>query len=484
MSWVRSRNSLTSRQGWHAHERDDDRDVDDEHDDEDDRGGDEHDDHYNNAINTNTNTNINVSSNSMSSSSTNISSGKRTGRGGGGVVVVGGLRVNPDWAKLPLFNRKQWTRVRFGDVVENLNETVSEPAEAGIERFIGLEHLEPGSLHIRAWGNVAEGTTFTRRCRPGQVLFGKRRAYQRKVAVAEFDAVVSGDIYLLAPKNERLLPELLPFICLSEKFFQHAVGTSAGSLSPRTNWNSLASFEFDLPPLDQQRRIAEILWAVDAAKQAFEQSSHAAAVVRRTRMSKAFSDRNHPTVTIRESGDVQLGRQRAPKYQSGTFTKPYLRVANVFDGFIDYSDVLNMDFDQQDLQTYCLSAGDILLNEGQSRELVGRCAIYDGKLPECCFQNTLIRYRAGKNVLKDYAFAYFQHCFHTGVFAAISSQTTSIAHLGADRFAKLKIPIPPKREQQKIADTYAEIRMAELATTAHLSRISELQSSIVNAVTS
>lgn len=176
------------------------------------------------------------------------------------------LTPNKNWAKLPLFNRKNWSRVRFGDVVENLNETC-DPAEAGLERVIAMEHLEPGSLHIRAWGKVADGTTFTRRCRPGQVLFGKRRAYQRKVAVAEFDAVVSGDIYVLAPKGDRLLPELLPFLCLSERFFQHAVGTSAGSLSPRTNWSSLASFEFDLPPLDQQRRIAEILWAVDEVTQ-------------------------------------------------------------------------------------------------------------------------------------------------------------------------------------------------------------------------
>jgi type I restriction enzyme S subunit len=158
--------------------------------------------------------------------------------------------------------------VRFGDVVENCNETC-DPADAGLERFVAMEHLEPGSLHVRSWGNVADGTTFTRRCRPGQVLFGKRRAYQRKVAVAEFEAVVSGDIYVLAPKDsQRLLPELLPFLCLSERFFQHAVGTSAGSLSPRTNWSSLASFEFDLPPLDQQRRIAEILWAVDEQQQA------------------------------------------------------------------------------------------------------------------------------------------------------------------------------------------------------------------------
>jgi type I restriction enzyme S subunit len=81
---------------------------------------------------------------------------------------------------------------------------------------------------------VADGTTFTRRCRPGQVLFGKRRVYQRKVAVAEFEAVVSGGIYVCAPEDDRLLPERLPFLGLSERFFQYAVGTSAGSLSPRT----------------------------------------------------------------------------------------------------------------------------------------------------------------------------------------------------------------------------------------------------------
>ena len=163
--------------------------------------------------------------------------------------VPGDLRPNPGWASLPLFDRKGWRRVRFGDVIENVNETERDPAEVGIERFIGLEHLEPGSLQIRTWGNVADGTTFTRRCRPGQVLFGKRRAYQRKVAVAEFDAVVSGDIYVFMPADNRLLPELLPFICLSERFFQYAVETSAGSLSPRTNWKHLADFEFDLPPL-------------------------------------------------------------------------------------------------------------------------------------------------------------------------------------------------------------------------------------------
>jgi len=90
------------------------------------------------------------------------------------------FKPNPAWASLPLFDRTSWNRVRFGEVVENCNKTC-DPADAGLERFVAMEPLEPGSLHVRSWGNVAAGTTFTRRCRPGQVLFGKRRAYQRKV---------------------------------------------------------------------------------------------------------------------------------------------------------------------------------------------------------------------------------------------------------------------------------------------------------------
>lgn len=153
-----------------------------------------------------------------------------------------------------------WKWVKFGEVVRLCRETCKDPAAEGIERYIGLEHIEPGDLRVRTWGDVADGTTFTNRVRPGQVLFGKRRAYQRKVAVADFDAVCSGDIYVFESVNPtRLLPELLPFLCQTDAFFDHAVGTSAGSLSPRTNWSSLAEYEFALPPLEEQRRVVALL---------------------------------------------------------------------------------------------------------------------------------------------------------------------------------------------------------------------------------
>lgn len=161
-----------------------------------------------------------------------------------------------------------WTRVAFGDVVRLSKARVPDPEAAGIERVVGLEHIEPGDLRIRRWGDVADGTTFTTLFKPGQVLFGKRRAYQRKVAVADFEGVCSGDIYVLEPAHDRLMPELLPFLCQTDAFFDHAVGTSAGSLSPRTNWTSLASFEFLLPPIQEQARLVEVMSAARSATEA------------------------------------------------------------------------------------------------------------------------------------------------------------------------------------------------------------------------
>ncbi|MFC1791792.1 restriction endonuclease subunit S, partial [Gemmatimonadota bacterium] len=156
------------------------------------------------------------------------------------------------------------TTVAFGDVVQLSKERSKNPGTDGFERYLGLEHLDPGGLKVRSWGDVADGTTFTSVFRPGQVLFGKRRAYQRKVAVADFSGVCSGDIYVLEPKGNHLLPELLPFICQSEPFYDYVISMSQGGLSPRVCWKALAKFEFALPPLEKQRRIAEVLqaWAV------------------------------------------------------------------------------------------------------------------------------------------------------------------------------------------------------------------------------
>lgn len=213
-------------------------------------------------------------------------------------------------------------KVRFGDVVCLSKARCSNPLAEGVERFVGLEHLEPGDLRIRSWGNVADGVTFTSVFRPGQVLFGKRRAYQRKVAVADFAGVCSGDIYVLESKDANtMLPELLPYICQTNAFFEHAVGTSAGSLSPRTNWSNLADYAFALPPLEMQERIIELISAFDEQIEAIE-TAHSAAVCLKNSMAESV----FPVAEVKSYMD-------APQEYCGRKLVPLGKLASLQVGF-------------------------------------------------------------------------------------------------------------------------------------------------------
>jgi Type I restriction modification DNA specificity domain len=107
-------------------------------------------------------------------------------------------------------------------------------------------------------------------------------------------------------------------------------------------------------------------------------------------------------VRVKSVGGVQLGRQRSPQYHSGPNMCPYLRVMNVFEDRIDTEDIMKMDFSLEDFERYRLESGDILLNEGQSRELVGRSAIYRGEVPGACFTNTLVRFHPDAPIGPDY----------------------------------------------------------------------------------
>lgn len=186
---------------------------------------------------------------------------------------------------------------------------------------------------------------------------------------------------------------------------------------------------------------------------------------------------------ISKAGDVQLGRQRAPKYQSGKWTRPYLRVANVFDGYFDFEDVLSMDFNDRDFARYELRSGDILLNEGQSRELVGRCAMFADQIEGCCFQNTLIRFRCGDELIPEFAFSYFQYLFYRQTFAAVARQTTSIAHLGADTFQKLFMPVPPVDEQRKIAGVMDRFNASKRDLARQRENVQRTRQALINDLT-
>ena len=183
------------------------------------------------------------------------------------VSSVKSVVPNPAWASLPLFDRTGWKRMAFGEFAESIGER-AEPRDAQEEIYVGLEHLDPQCLHIRRWGKGSDVIGGKLRFRKGDIIFGKRRAYQRKLAVSEFGGICSAHAMVIRARPDKVLPEFLPFLMMSDRFMNRAVEISVGSLSPTINWTTLKLETFDLPPLDQQRRIAEILWAVDEQQQA------------------------------------------------------------------------------------------------------------------------------------------------------------------------------------------------------------------------
>jgi len=155
-------------------------------------------------------------------------------------------------------------------------------------------------------------------------------------------------------------------------------------------------------------------------------------------------------------GDVRAGK--ALVVRGAGRQRPYLRTKNVFDGRIDLSDVLQMPMTDIEFERYRLRHGDVLLNEGQSLDLVGRCAMYRDEHPEpCAVQNQLVRFRTREGVSGSFAAHLFRHCQRIGVFAKIALQTTSVAHLGVSRFAKLLLAWPPElAEQEAIAEALSD----------------------------
>lgn len=170
-------------------------------------------------------------------------------------LINGLLSTEPVFGNL--LNSKNCTTTTFGEIAECDKKYPEHKKE--VERFVGLEWIEADNFQLQGFGLVANGTTFSKRFVKDDVMFGKRRAYLKKVAVADFDGICSGDILVIRAKAKKMLQGLLPYYVSSDAFIQHAVSTSAGSLSPRTKWKDLAELEVSVPDIKTQEKILEVL---------------------------------------------------------------------------------------------------------------------------------------------------------------------------------------------------------------------------------
>ncbi|SUB67153.1 restriction endonuclease subunit S [Photobacterium damselae] len=283
--------------------------------------------------------------------------------------------------------------VKFGDICKEVKLTTKDPIGDGYKRYIGLEHLDSGSLKIKRWGMIVEDNpSFTRVFKKGQILFGKRRPYLKKAAIAEFDGICSGDIIVMEAKPNLTHKELLPHIIQSKVMWNWAIQNSSGSLSPRTKFSVLKELEITLPEKQQMSRCLEV---IDKAQECFDGIDLLHADIYKIKTKLAYDrmlkgnwyrqifmkpdEANIPKGwRLTTIGDVlidtQYGLSEALE-KAGEY--PVLRMMNITNGYVDPNDMKYLSSDYGDAEKYTLNKGDLVFNRTNSMEWVGRTGIFE-----------------------------------------------------------------------------------------------------------
>lgn len=385
-----------------------------------------------------------------------------------------------------------WISTTLGQVVGRPRAKAA-PSEYPDLPFVGMDSIAPNGMELLSVGRFGDMKSAGGIFEPGDVLYGRMRPYLNKVHRAHRRGACSAE-FIVMPASDWLDGDFLAYLLHQRSFVNFARAQCSGD-RPRVDFESLAAFQFHLPPRAEQERIIsrieELFSEIDEGERAldrvqllverYRQSVLKAAVTGELtndwRAHHAPCESKHvesgrPSTLppgwvwtqVARAGEVRLGRQRAPQHHQGDHMRPYLRVANVYEDRLDLTDVKEMNFTPKEFETYALRPGDILLNEGQSPELVGRPAMYRGEIPGCCYQKTLLRFRARPGVLPDFALLVFRHYLHSGRFRRSANITTSIAHLAAERFEPIEFPLPPESEQAAIVDSASAL----LGRLAHL----------------
>lgn len=360
-----------------------------------------------------------------------------------------------------------WRWVQFGDVVRQVKATSRDPRSVGLSRIVGLSHLDSDSLPLRRWDELDElpdGTSFTRIFRAGQVLFGKRRAYQRKVAVADFDGLCSGDILVFETSSEELRPDFLPFLVQSDGFFDHALGTSAGSLSPRTKWQDLAKYQFVLPSLRHQEHVVELLTAFDALSTQLKEATLAAQQLRDSLISDEVT--SGPSEVLGSLLDeCDYGISAAPEAAGDV---PILRMNNLDGTELNFDDLRWVPASAVSEHDY-VSAGDILFNRTNSVEHVGKVALVPKDLQPMTFASYLIRLRVNTDrVLPAFVTGFLQSAVGRSRIGRFVTRGVSQANVNSTNLKKVLIPVPPLESQEGVIKKWHRTRELQESIDGHI----------------
>ena len=342
-------------------------------------------------------------------------------------------------------------KYRFEQIAINSTEK-KKPVEEDRFTYLGLEHLDSGSLKVTRFGSDVAPIGEKLVMRKGDVLFGKRRAYQKKVAIAPFDGIFSAHGMVLRPNVEVIDPDFFPLFISSDYFLDAAIKISVGSLSPTINWRDLKILEFDLPDLETQRKLAAVLWSINDTMESYKKLISATDELVKSQFMEQFGlpDNNvkgYPLGRIRDVvSDVHYGTS-AKASDNGKYV--YIRMNNItYEGALDLSDIKRIDVADSEIENYIVRYGDVLFNRTNSRDLVGKTCVFDRKNP-MIIAGYIIRLRMNGLVLPEYLSLFMNTRYAKKLLFSMAKGAVGQANINAKELQDISIIIPPIDEQRE-----------------------------------
>ena len=405
-----------------------------------------------------------------------------------GSAAADGLFADAQKMKVQLpswLDRSKWQRFPFGVIADCIREP-GQPTPGDSATYIGLEHMDTGSLHVRRWGSEADLKGQKLKMRKGDILFAKRNAYLRRVAIAPHDGFFSAHGMVLRARPDKVLPEFLPFLMMSDRFMNRAVEISVGSLSPTINWTTLKLETFDLPPLDQQRRIAEILWAVDETLQKANALQSSVETARSATVEEHFNrslENKLNVQTLEAVAKVSYGITLGGYRKTLPIERPYLRVANLQRNAFDLSEIKTINCEENEIARFELADGDVLIVEGHATvSEIGRAAVWRSGERGMLHQNHLIRARCSDELIPEY----LNLCINGGVgqyyFRSRAKSSSGLNTINSTVVKEFPVPKTPVRSQKKLVAEIDQFDGSIRAVASNQSSLRNLVGQLLNTI--
>ena len=392
-----------------------------------------------------------------------------------------------------------WQTIRFDQICKNISDRIDDPKTSNSNYYVGLEHLDSEEPKILRHGIPQDVSKTKLRFKIGHILFGKRRWYLRKVAVAGFEGICSAHMLVLEPKNEKIIKEFLLILMFGDSFYEKALTISAGSMSPTIKWKDIAKLDFLIPPISEQKKIIKIISVID---ESITKTQNLLDELKTYKESKANDlltkgighTRFKKVKSFFDTYDKIPGEWNVLKLKDICTEKPeyganvsaveknellprYIRITDLNDdGSLRTKEWKSIN--EEKAKSYLLQEGDFLF--ARTGATVGKTYVYRKKDNRCAYAGYLIRFKPNNKSLNPDFLFYFTHSTKYWKWL-VATQTWGVQpNVNAEQYSNMPIPLPPLLEQQKIASILIQLDEQYRQLENHLALLKKMRKSMIN----